>query len=210
MTSHDSPHIVKVYETHVCMSARLSETDGWMTTTTEAGDDVRSSIDLGSTGTRDRRSISTSDRSIDDRGGTGARERGTGRRLNSFRFDSFHSSVSPSLRVSARAKGATATTMASMRSIASFFPRAKADGDDGGGRTTEAGTGTRARKRAKTTDDGDAAATVTVTDEEEKEEEEEETTTTKREETVCAVDLTTTTTTTTTTSTSRDAETKPS
>ena len=203
MTSHDSPHIVKVYETHVCMSARLSETDGWMTTTTEAGDDVRSSIDLGSTGTRDRRSISTSDRSIDDRGGTGARERGTGRRLNSFRFDSFHSSVSPSLRVSARAKGATATTMASTRSIASFFPRAKADGDDGGGRTTEAGTGTRARKRAKTTDDADAAATRR-----DEEEEEEETATMKREETVCAVDLTTTTTT-TVSSTSRDAETKP-
>ena len=74
MTSHDSPHIVKVYETHVCMSARLSETDGWMTTTTttEAGDDVRSSIDLGSTGTRDRRSISTIDRSTTAEG----RERG--------------------------------------------------------------------------------------------------------------------------------------
>lgn len=93
--------------------------------------------------------------------------------------------------------------MASTRSIASFFPRAKADGDDGGGRTTEAGTGTRARKRAKTTDDADAAATRR----DEEEEEEEETATMKREETVCAVDLTTTTT--TVSSTSRDAETKP-
>ena len=73
MTSHDSPHIVKVYETHVCMSARLSETDGWMTTTTEAGDDVRSSIDLGPTagGTVDR-----SRRSIDRSTTAEGRERG--------------------------------------------------------------------------------------------------------------------------------------
>ena len=90
---------------YVCLHVR----DGWMDDDDDddlAGDDVRSSIDLGSTGTRDRRSISTSDRSIDDRGGTGARERGTGRRLNSFRFISFVClSVSPCLRARERRDG---------------------------------------------------------------------------------------------------------
>lgn len=75
MTGHDSSYIVKVYDTHVCMYCmhvgprRMDDDDD----DDVAGDDVRSSIDLGPTvgGTVDR-----SRRSIDRSTTAEGRERG--------------------------------------------------------------------------------------------------------------------------------------